>query len=126
MNRSLLGLSMIACLFLSACGHSKLSFSEIEVVPENLKDHFEVEHRIQLVGSEEGLYTSYIIQRAAGEVTTDLETDGDTVIIKLDEEYTQEEPARFHVYKLTTEPEHTVIKVQIDGKQVPFDHITNF
>lgn len=111
-------------LFLAACDKSTLSLSEVTNVPVDIQDKMEVDYRLQLINDGKDLYTSYIVYRTAEKVTTDLEMQGDTVKIKLDETNLQDGAAEPHVYKLTLDPEHGVIEVLVNGQSTPFDNIT--
>jgi hypothetical protein len=68
--------------FLSACNSSTstLSFSEIEIVPENVQGKIDSNLKLQLIKNGEKGY--YIVFQSSGEVETDLLTEENTVTIK--------------------------------------------
>lgn len=125
-KRILFCFSLFTLSILSACNESTLSFSEIESVPSDVQDKIESNHTLQLIGNNEGTYTSYIVYRATGKVTTDLEAQEETVMVKLDETNPRDNVSKLHVYKLTVDPDHEIIEVWINGKITPFDVVTNF
>ncbi|MCP3765019.1 peptidylprolyl isomerase [Domibacillus sp. A3M-37] len=126
MKRILFCFSLLTLSILAACNGSTLSFSEIANVPDDVQDKIESNYTLQLIGGGEDIYTSYIVYRTAGKVTTDLEVQGDTVKVKLDETNLQDDVSKPHVYKLTVDPEHEVIEVLINGQLTPFDNLTDF
>jgi hypothetical protein len=125
-KRILFCFSLFTLSILSACNESTLSFSEIENVPRDVQDKIESNHTLQLIGGNEDIYTSYIVYRTAGKVTTDLEARGENVKVKLDETNPQDNVSKPHAYKLTVDPEHKIIEVWINGKLTPFDSMTGF
>ncbi|QUW22993.1 hypothetical protein JSQ81_05320 [Sporosarcina sp. Marseille-Q4063] len=68
---------------------------------------------------------SYIIFHSIGEVEADLDAREDTVIIKINVNDSVDNPVNQNVYYLTTDSHHEVIEVQVDGKSIPFDGVTN-
>ncbi|WP_227397028.1 hypothetical protein [Jeotgalibacillus aurantiacus] len=101
---------------------SILSISEIDTVPNEVKEAIDLEYNLQLI--EEDDQTYYLFFRSSGEVSTSLETIEDTLMIKLDEDNANNENLMGKVYKLTVDPEHEVIEAVINGETVPFDNVT--
>ncbi|MEK3886677.1 peptidylprolyl isomerase [Bacillus sp. FSL K6-3431] len=113
----LLGISI-----LSACNSSMLSFNEIETVANNVQEKIDSNLELQLIN--DGEKGSYIIFQSNGTVDTDLEVQGDTVTVKLNETNPQEDVVQQNVYYLTIDPEHDVIKVLVNDEMIPFDNVT--
>ena len=106
---------------LSACNSSKLSFSEIVNVPSKVQDKIDPNLRLQSINEKNG---PYIIFHSSEEVDADLDTQGNTVIIKFNVRNSKDDAVKQNVYYLTTDSNHEVIDVQVDGKSIPFDVIT--
>lgn len=123
MKRILL-FSLISIL-LSACSlnDSKLSFSKIKRVPNNVQTKIEPTFPLQLLNEKEEV--SYLIYQTKGTVATDLEVQKETVQIKLDVSSNHSDDVKQHVYKITLDPNQEVIDVLINGKSTPFDKISS-
>lgn len=114
---------MVTTAILVACNTSTLSMSEIDIVPNNVQDKIDLNYKLQLI--YEGEDIAYIFYQSKATVATDLETQGDTLKVKLDETDKQDDVIEQHVYKLTLDPEHEVIDVLINGKSKPFDNVSS-
>jgi hypothetical protein len=114
--------SMIFIITLTACNSSTLSFSEIENVPKKVQERIDSNLTLQLVN--DGEKGSYIIFHSSGDVETDLETQGDTVTIKFNETSIEEVVVQQNTFYLTTDSEHDVIEVIVNGEAMPFDNVT--
>lgn len=68
--------------------------------------------------------TFYISYQSQGIVTTDLETQGNTLIVKLDVANQQDYDIAQHVYKLTIDSNIDTIDVHINGKSTTIDNVT--
>ena len=114
----------ILCTTLSACNanDSKLSFSELKIVPNALQSKINPATTLQMINTKDDI--AYIIYRTKKAVASDLEAQGDTLKIKLNESKTHKKTKQ-HVYKLTLDPEHEIIDVYVNGKSTAFDNITN-
>lgn len=112
-------------ILLSACSlnDSKLSFSEIKRVPDNVQAKIEPNSTLQLLNEKEEV--SYLVYQTKGTVATDLEVQKETVQIKLDVSNNDSDEVKQHVYKLTLDPNYEVIDVFINGKSTSFDKISN-
>ena len=55
----------------------------------------------------------------------DLEVQGDTLKVGLDETNKQDDVIKQRVYKFTLDPEHEVIDVLINGKSKAFDNVSS-
>ena len=109
-------------LILAACNSSELSISEIQTVPNNVQDKINFDYTLQLINDGENM--AYIIFHSKGTVTADLETKGDTLIVKLDSTNKDNNELKQYVYKLTLDPEHNTIEVLVNGQSTPFDNVT--
>ena len=67
---------------------------------------------------------AYVVCQSNGTVVTDLEVQGDTLKVKLDETNKQDDVIKQRVYKFTLDPEHEVIEVLINGKSKAFDNVS--
>ncbi|MGI1805337.1 hypothetical protein ACRPK8_06305 [Exiguobacterium sp. TDN 0502] len=114
----------VLCASLSACGinESKLSFSELKTIPNNLQTKIDPGSTLQLINTKGD--TSYVVYRTKKSVATDLETQKDTVKIQLNESKAHEKMKQ-HVYKLTLDPKYEIIDVYLNGKSTAFDNVTN-
>lgn len=79
-----------------------------------------IEEVMQLIYVDE---QRYIVFDAAGEVSVELEEDGDTVMVHFNVEDADDQKKERHVYEVTMEPEHEAIAVYINGELVPFDFV---
>ncbi|MEI2364605.1 peptidylprolyl isomerase [Niallia circulans] len=121
--RKILFLLMVITAILVACNTSTLSMSELDIVPNNVQDKIDSNYKLQLI--YEGEDIAYIIYQSKGTVATDLETQGDTLKVKLDETNKQDDVMEQHVYKLTLDPEHEMIDVLINGKSTTIDNVSS-
>ena len=114
----------VLCTTLSACSvnDSKLSFSELKIVPNTIQSKINPANTLQLINEDDDI--AYVIYQTTKTVATDLEAQGDTLKIKLNESKTHKK-AKQHVYKLTLDPEHKIIDVYVNGKSTAFDNVTN-
>lgn len=107
---------------LSACNSSPLSLSEIKNVPDNVQD--KVDSNLKLQSITDGGKGYYIVFHSSRDVEADLETQGDTVIIKFNETNSDKDVIKQNTFYLTTDPELDVIDVQVNGVSTPFDNVT--
>ena len=115
-------LILSACNFSASTSTSTLSFSKVENIPNIVQEKIDSDFKLQLIN--DGQKGSYIIFQASGNVKTDVETQGDTVIIKLNVTNPQNEVINQNIYYLTTDPKHEKIDVLVNGKSIPFDNVT--
>ncbi|MGG2056223.1 membrane lipoprotein lipid attachment site-containing protein [Lysinibacillus pakistanensis] len=116
-------LVFLAVFILTGCNTSTLSISEIEILPEKLQKVIDEKNTLQLI-NDVNKDVTYIVFRSKGTVTTDLETQDDTLIVKLDVTNEQDNAIEQHVYKLTLDPDLDTIDIQINGKSTSFDSVT--
>lgn len=121
-----LGLAILVLSILTACSSSKdsstLSFSKVEMVPDNVQDNIEPEYTLQLM--DEGEKRSYIVFQSRGAVETDVESKDDTVTIKFSTSDSPKDEVKQNVYYLTRDQGQDVIHVLVDGEPVVFDNVT--
>ncbi|MGM0844957.1 MAG: peptidylprolyl isomerase [Bacillota bacterium] len=120
--RKILVLVFLMVSILSACNSSKLSFSEIENVPNKVQE--KVDSNLKLQSITDGEKGNYIVFHSNGDVETDLETQGDTVTIKFNVTNLQDDVVKQNTYYLMTGPESNVIDVLVNGESMPFDNVT--
>ena len=107
---------------LAACNSSTLSFSKIEIVPNNVQDKVDSNYKLQSIN--DGGKGYYIVFHSSGDVETDLEAIGDTVTIKFNVTNLKDDIVKQNTYYLTTDPKHDVIDVQVNGESTHFDNVT--
>lgn len=112
----------LAIFILSACNSSKLSFSEIENVPQKIEEH--IDHDLKLQSINDGTKGSYIIFHSNSEIDASLDTKGNVVNIKFDELNTKNKDIKPNVFYLTIDSKHDTINVIVNGKKIPFDEAT--
>lgn len=116
-------LVLFATLLLTACNNnSKVSFTELEIVPEDIQDAIDSESTLQLIYERENI--AYVVYQSNGEVGTDIEEQGDTVKIKLDTKKDNDDVIVQRVYKLTLDEKHNTIDMLLNGQSKPFDLVT--
>lgn len=116
-------LILFATFLLTACNNNSiLSFSELEIVPDDVQAAIDSESTLQLI--YEGENIAYVVYKSNGEVSTFLEEQGDTLKIKLDTKKENDDVIVQRVYKLTLDEKHNAIDVLINGQSKPFDVVT--
>ena len=121
--RNILILLILITSITVACNTSTLSMSEIDIVPNNVQEKIDSNYVLQLIYDGEDI--AYIVYQSNGTVVTDLEVQGDTLKVKLDETNKQDDVIEQRVYKFTLDPEHEVIEVLINGKSKAFDNVSS-
>ncbi|MFJ7914874.1 MULTISPECIES: peptidylprolyl isomerase [unclassified Lysinibacillus] len=121
--KKFLFLVLLTVFILTACNSSTLSISEIESVPEKVQKVIDEKNTLQLINEVEK-DVSYIVFRSKGTVTTGLETEDDTLIIKLDVTNQQDNEIKQHVYKFTFDSNLDTINIHINGKPTTIDNVT--
>ncbi|KPN89422.1 hypothetical protein [Lysinibacillus sp. ZYM-1] len=115
-------LFILVVLILTACHSSSLSISKIERVPKKVQAVIEENSTLQMINNGKGI--SYIVFRSKGTVSANLETQDDTLIVKLDVTNQQDNPMEQHVFKLTLDPNYDTIDIQINGASTTIDNVT--
>lgn len=114
---------LFALLLLTACNKpSILSISKIDNVPNEVQKVIDNKYTLQKINVDKN--TFYISYQSQGIVTTDLETQGNTLIVKLDVANQQDYDIAQHVYKLTIDSNIDTIDVHINGKSTTIDNVT--
>lgn len=90
-------------------------------VPDKLQEDIDPDVRLQSINKEN---ESYIVFHSSEEVEADLDTQGDTAIIKFHEERSHDDAVKPNVYDLTMDSDHDTIDVQVNGESIPFDKTT--
>ena len=121
--RNILILLMLITSITVACNTSTLSMSEIDIVPNDVQEKIDSNYVLQLIYDGEDI--AYIVYQSNGTVVTDLEVQGDTLKVKLDETNKQDDVIEQRVYKFTLDPEHEVIDVLINGQSKSFDNVSS-
>ncbi|SDN62638.1 hypothetical protein [Alkalicoccus daliensis] len=113
--------SILVIFILCGCNSSKLSFSEIDNVPDHMQENVDSNLKLQQITDGEKGY--YIVFHSSGEVETDLDTQGGTLTIKLNETNLQDAAVQQNVYYLTTDAETDTIDVHVNGESTAFEEI---
>ena len=111
-----------AMFILSACNSSKLSFSEIENVPQKIEEH--IDSNLKLQSINDGTKGSYIIFHSNGEIEAGLDAQDNIVNIIFNELNPQDKDIKRNVFYLTTDSKHDTIIVLVNGEEIPFDEAT--
>lgn len=111
-------------VILAGCNFStsKLSFSDIENVPNNVETNIDTNLKLQLV--HDGENGSYIIFRSRGVINANVEQQEQKVTVELDVSNLQEEVEQQKIYYLSTEPKYEEIIVFVNGELTPFEKVT--
>jgi len=115
-------LVFLSVILLTSCNSSTLSISEIEIVPDKVQKVIDDKYTLQKINVVDK-NISYIVFHSKGKVTTDLEAQGDTLIVKLDVTNQQDNAITQHVYKLTLDPDIDTIDIHINGKSTTIDNL---
>ncbi|QGG52202.1 lipoprotein [Lysinibacillus pakistanensis] len=115
-------LVFLSVILLTSCNSSTLSISEIEIVPDKVQKVIDDKYTLQKINVVDK-NISYIVFRSKGKVTTDLEAQDDTLIVKLDVTNQQDNAITQHVYKLTLDPDIDTIDIHINGKSTTIDNL---
>jgi len=115
-------LVLFAVLILSACNSSKLSFSEIENVPQKIEEHIDSDLKLQLIN--DGTKGSYVIFHSNGEIEANLDPQDNIVNIIFNELNPQDEDIKRNVYYLTIDSKHDTINVLVNGEEMSIDNVT--
>ena len=121
--RNILILLMLITAITVACNTSTLSMSEIDIVPNDVQEKIDSNYVLQLIYDGEDI--AYVVYQSTGTVVTDLEVQGDTLKVELDETNKQDDVIKQRVYKFTLDPEHEVIDVLINGKSKALDNVSS-
>lgn len=113
---------LFTILILSACNASKLSFSEIENIPQKFEEHIDSDLKLQLIN--DGTKGSYVIFHSNGEIKADVDPQDNIVNIIFNELNPQDDDVKRNIYYLTTDSKHDTINVLVNGKEMPFDNVT--
>ena len=116
-------ISFLFIVVLSACNLSEagVSLKEVNRVPEEVKETIDVNKQLQLNSEGENEY--YIIFHSDGNVTADIEEQGEKAIIKFDVEESKTKEKIENIYYLTIIEETEKIIVLINGEPAAFDVI---
>lgn len=112
---------IVSVIMLSACQSTTLSLKEVQKIPKDIQNSIDVTQKLQsFIDGEKG---SYIIYRTVGKVSATVEENGDTVIVNLDVDESDDDVVNQHVFYLTIEPKHETIDVLENGESIPFDQV---
>ena len=120
MKRLIISLLIV---ILSACNLSEagVSLKEVNRVPEEVKETIDAKKQLQLNSEDENEY--YIIFHSDGNVTADIEEQGEKAIIKFDVDESKSKEKIENIYYLTIVEETEKIIVLINGEPAAFDVI---
>ncbi len=110
--------SAIAMLVLSACSHDKLSFEEIDTVPQKVKEAINPDDQLQMINKNGKV--NYIVFQSREDVKASLESVETTALIKLDELSASNNELKQYIYTLTTDQSHDTIEIKVNGDSTPY------
>ncbi|PIC98849.1 lipoprotein [Sporosarcina sp. P29] len=107
-----------AILSLSACAQKKLSFEEVDTVPQKVKKAINPDDQLQMINKNGKI--SYIVFQSQEDVKASLEAVDKTALIKLDEVDANDNKLKQYIYTLTTDESVDTIDIQVNGKSTPY------
>lgn len=115
---------LVTTTLLSACSSttSTLSFSEIEMVQQELQNVIDPTAQLQLINEEEDI--TYIVYQFETVVAADIEEDGETIKVNLNVAEEGNDVSEQTIYKLTLNEDHEIIEVFVDGEATPIDVVS--
>ncbi len=119
--KKIFGLVFMSAI-LSACNSSTLSLSEVENVPDDIQDSVNFDVQLQFIMDGNNNY--YVVLHSSGDVTADVESEGDTVIVKLDETNLEDDVVMQNTFYLTTAQENHELNIELNGEPTSIDVMT--
>lgn len=119
--KKIFGLVFMSAI-LSACNSSTLSLSEVENVPDDIQDSVNFDVQLQFIVDGNNNY--YVVLHSSGDVTADVESEGDTVIVKLDETNLEDDVVMQNTFYLTTAQENHELNIELNGEPTSIDVMT--
>lgn len=115
---------LVTTTLLSACSSttSTLSFSEIEMVQQELQNVIDPTAQLQLINEGEDI--AYVVYQFAEVVAADIEEDGETIKVNLNVAEEGNDVSEQTIYKLTLNEDHEIIEVFVDGEATPIDVVS--
>ncbi|WP_338657410.1 hypothetical protein V6B14_23355 (plasmid) [Sporosarcina psychrophila] len=108
----------LAILSLSACAQKKLSFEEVDTVPQKVKETINPDDQLQMINKNGKV--SYIVFQSQKDVKASLESVDKTALIKLDEVDASDNKLKQYIYTLTTDESVDTIDIKVNGKSTPY------
>lgn len=112
--RKLFLIMFLVLAALSACTPQKLSFGEVDKVPNKVTEVIDPDDQLQVINRSGKIY--YIVFHSHKEVEANLETVDTTALIKLDEIDSQNDEIKQYIYFLTTDQYHDTIDIKVNGE----------
>ncbi len=106
--------SALVILPLSACAQKKLSFDEVDAVPQKVTEAINPDDQLQVINKNSKVY--YIVFRSQEDVKSSLESVNTTALIKLDEVDVSDNELKQYVYTLTMDQSHDTIDIKVNGE----------
>lgn len=119
--KKIFGLVFMSAI-LSACNSSTLSLSEVENVPDDIQDSVNFDVQLQFIMDGNNNY--YVVLHSSGDVAADVESEGDTVIVKLDETNLEDDVVMQNTFYLTTAQENHELNIELNGEPTSIDVMT--
>lgn len=113
----------LSVLLLTACNSNEVKISEMDSPPKKVKNAIDDSHKLQLINDSKSVY--YIVYRSDQAVTADVQLEGDTLHIQLDESEKADGEMLEHVYKVTAKAGHEIIDILLNGESVPTDVVSH-
>lgn len=108
----------LVILSLSACAQKKLSFEEVDTVPQKVKEAINPDDQLQMINKNGKV--SYIVFQSQEDVKASLESVDKTALIRLDEVDASDNKLKQYIYTLTIDEVVDKIDIQVNGKSMPY------
>lgn len=120
--KKLMGFLLLAVVLLTAC-NSELAITELDSVPKRVNEILGIldsDDYVQMINDSKK-DISYIVINTEGKVTVRVESNGDSILIYIDEVETENENKKQHLFKLTRDQDYEMIELFKNGESIPFD-----
>lgn len=110
---------LFALLFMASCDSQEYGIEEVDAVNNDIQSMIDSDLTLQLINIDEDSY--YVVFHSFLEVEAEVETQGETLLIKLTELPDESELTEQHIFQLTTGPEHEALEIFINDELTYFD-----
>ena len=107
---------VLTTLSLSACTQQKLSFDEVDNVPEKVTEAINHDEQLQVINRSGKIY--YIVFQSQKDVEASLESVDRIALVKLDEVDSKDNDVRQYIYSLTMDQYHDTIEIKVNGESM--------
>ena len=107
---------VLTTLSLSACTQQKLSFDDVDNVPEKVTEAINHDEQLQVINRSGKIY--YIVFQSQKDVEASLESVDRIALVKLDEVDSKDNDVRQYIYYLTMDQYRDTIEIKVNGESV--------